>query len=118
MKAKRKKPIMCETWTEFGKPAQELIKTANRKGMRLDEWDYMDAYSVPFDKGFTTRDIRAELQDFRKNNRLTVAKCLGGSIIELDSTNMSHAGAYYRVRVLVRKDEADAAELIDDRKHE
>jgi hypothetical protein len=110
--AKRKRPILTQTWCEFSKPAQELIRTANRKGMNLDEWSYMDAYEVPFDKGFTRRDIAGNLAFFREMNPLTMAKCLGGAIIELDSTNMSHAGAYYKVRVVVRKDEADAAELI------
>lgn len=112
MSRKRRKPILTQTWCEFGKPARELIRTANRKGMDLNEWSYMDAYEVPFDKGFTRRDIAGNLQFFRELNHLTMAKCLGGEIIELDSTNMSHAGAYFRVRVVVRKDEADRAELV------
>lgn len=109
---KRKRPVLTQTWCEFSKPAQELIRTANRKGMNLDPWRYMDAYEVPFSKGFTRRDIADNLAFFREANHLTMAKCLGGEIIELDSTNMSHAGAYFRVRVIVRKDEADAAELV------
>lgn len=106
---------MVEVWAEFSKPAQDLIRTANRKGMNLDPWSYMDAYEVPFVKGFTRRDIQDNLQAFREDWNLTVAKPLGGSIIELDSTNMGHAGAYYQVRVLVRKDEADASDLLDAR---
>lgn len=110
--SKQTKVVLVETWCEFSKPAQELIRTANRKGMNLDPWDHMDAYKVPFEVGFTRGEIREQLRDFCDNNSLTCATVLGGDIIELDSTNMSHAGAYFRVRVKVRKNEAAAAELV------
>ena len=103
---------LVETWCEFSKSAQDLVLTANRKGMDLNPWDPNDAYQIPFEKGFTRRDVANELRFFRESNHLTVAKFVGAEFIELDSTNMSHAGAYFKVRVLVREDEAKKAELI------
>ncbi len=98
--------------TEFSKPAASCILTARRKGMNLDEWDYMDAYKVPFDMAFTQKEIRGWLKDFRDCHHLTSAKIVSAEIIELDSTNMSHAGAYYLVYLDVPADEAKEAGLV------
>lgn len=99
--------------TEFSKPAASCILTARRKGRcGLDEWDHMDAYRVTFREAFTRKELRDWVQDFRQTHHLTKAKLTTGEIIELDSTNMSHAGAYYVVTLEVWEDEAKEAGLV------
>jgi hypothetical protein len=99
--------------TEFSKVGQDVIKTANRKGCKLSLWDHMSLLAVGFKMAFTQKEIAEQLRSFRKDNRLTWAKIVGfATFCDIDSTNMSHAGAYYWVKVEVIKSEAKKAGLV------
>jgi len=92
---------------QFSKPAVNVLLTARRKGMKVDLESYTDVYDIPFTIALTQKEIADGLSMFRHNNNLTMARIIPGSgeFSEMDSTNMSHAGAYYFATVEVWEDE-------------
>ena len=106
-----------KTWCEFSKPATAVIATARRKGYHCPPVDVAvaaDVWDIPFDVAFSRRDIIEEKNNFKYlNDGVTRVKIIRGEFMEMDSSNMSHAGAYYRVKVELFKDEAVACELIE-----
>lgn len=101
---------------QFSKPAIEVLLTANRKGRGYDWEDagWQEVSEIPFNVALTRRDLKDELACFRHDNGLTMAKIVPGTgeFSDMDSLNMSHAGAYYFAKVEVYEDEAKWAELI------
>jgi hypothetical protein len=106
-----------KVWCEFSKSAENVVLTARRKGYKycppLGEAEASDVWDIPFDVAFSRKDLAEELAYFKEQNNLTKVKIIRGEFMEMDSSNMSHAGAYYRVEVKLIKDEAVAAELIE-----
>lgn len=88
----------------MSKPADEVLKTAGREG----GWE--EVYRTPFFSAFTKKERRDYLRDFvfhvndawgKKVIKLKDCQLVKGEITDMDSTNMSHAGAYYRVWIEV-----------------
>ena len=88
----------------MSKPAEEVLKTAGRKG------DYEEVYRTPFFSAFTKKERRDFLREFvfhvndaDPSAKLKLKECqiVKGEITDMDSTNMSHAGAYYKVWIEV-----------------
>ena len=106
----------AKTWCEFGKSATDVVSTARRKGYKcpsVEEAEASDVWDVPFEMAFSRRELIEQKNVFKDENHLTYVKILRGEFIEMDSLNMSHAGAYYRVEVELLKDEAVAAGLVE-----
>lgn len=100
--------------TEFSKLATSVIKTAIELGFTgIDDlYDHRSIWNIPFLKAFTKEELKKEIERFNEQHGLTYSNIIKGEFIELDSTNMSHAGAYYEVSISVKRDEALAAGLI------
>jgi hypothetical protein len=91
---------------ELSKPAVDVIKTASKRGYVIDgDWlEHLD--NIRLDQAFTKKELRDYLREvvYHYNDaqpdfklKLKEAKILGGRFLELDSTNLSHAGVYYRI---------------------
>lgn len=92
---------------EISKPAEMVLRTAKCWGDAYDN-SPEDVYDTPFKEAWTKTELKKELrwivQGLNENVqglKLKQSECriVAGSFIELDSHNMSHAGAYYVVAV-------------------
>lgn len=91
----------------MSKPADLVIKHARRHGIVIDEYDWhFDIEDIPFFKAFTKTEIRDYLREFvfhtndaygERIVRLKDCKIVKGKLTDCDSTNLSHACAYYAV---------------------
>ena len=88
------------------KSSIDVLKTANRIGYYVDpeQWSVDTVYDVPFDKSFTKKELRDYLREivFHCNDaqpkfklKLKEIKIYFGKIVETDSLNLFHSGAYY-----------------------
>lgn len=104
---------------EISKPADEVLKTARIWGDGFDN-SPSDVYGVSFKRAFTQTEIRDQLRDLvsqvneetgKKTLKLKDCKVIRGEFIELDSLNMSHAGAYYFMLVRIPREAAELTEM-------
>ncbi len=88
---------------EFSKPAAEVIKTAIRKGFIC-----LEVNRIPFELATTAHDLADHLREFVwdinnaagiNNLKLKECRIVSGEFESLDSTNLTHAGAYYKIRI-------------------
>jgi hypothetical protein len=95
---------------ELGKPASEVLKTAAKQGYVIDgDWsEHID--NIKVNQAFTKKELREHLREVvyflkeavtpnLKKLRLKDCRIVGGCYEDLDSTNLSHAGAYYAIAV-------------------
>lgn len=87
----------------MSKPAEEVLKTAKAD---IEYSDWQTVYDTPFFKAFTKKELRDYLREFvfhtndahgSKVLKLKDCRIVKGEITDMDSTNLSHAGAYYAV---------------------
>jgi hypothetical protein len=96
---------------ELSKDAQTVFQTAAKRGYVIDgDWlEHVD--NIDLDQAFTKSELRDHLRDvvfhlnegagLSKREALKLKECriIGGRYIELDSTNLSHAGIYYIIGI-------------------
>lgn len=88
---------------ENAKSASDVLTCLARNGHDIDHW-HSQIYEVPVFDGWTKKELREHLcevvwhyNDAQPHLKLKVKECkiVDGWLSELDSTNLSHANAYY-----------------------
>lgn len=86
---------------DYSKPAEEVLKTAIRKGVTT-----LVIADIPFDMATTAadrsdylREVVFHINDADPTAKLKLKECriVKGEFSDMDSTNLSHAGAYYKI---------------------
>jgi hypothetical protein len=89
---------------EVCKSAADVLTCAGRVG------DWNEVYTTPFFSTFTKKERRDYLRGFvfrvndaNSDTKLKLKECqlVKGEVVSMDSTNMTHANAYYKVWIEV-----------------